>query len=293
MSAVVAIMTTAGVVADVPRREDEALCAALHARGIESTVLSWLRHRLPPTVRLCVVRSAYDWAIRRERFLAWVEATAQTIPVWNSPPVLRWASDKSYLLDLAARGIAIVPTTRLAARSGATVERLFAEHGCEQLVVKPAVGVAAREVMRIAADDIAAGQAHLDRLLAAEDVLAQPYLPSIERGGELSVIVVAGQVTHALRKIPRAGDFRAMFVFDCQETRVALSAEETALAERVVAALDAHVMFGRIDLLRDAQEALCVSEVELVSPTLYFDHEPTACGRLADAIRDRLREATA
>ncbi len=293
MSAVVAIITTAGVVADVPRREDEALCAALRARGLETTVLSWLRHRLPPTVRLCAVRSAYDWAIRRERFLAWVEATARTIPVWNSPPVLRWGSDKSYLLDLAARGIAIVPTTRLPAKSAATVERLFAEHGCEQLVLKPAVGVAAREVIRIAADDTATGQAHLDRLLAAEDVLAQPYLQSIEREGELSVIFVAGQVSHALRKTPRAGDFRAMFVFGCQETPVTLSKAETSLAERVVAALDAGVMFGRIDLLRGTEGALCVSEVELVSPTLYFDHEPTACGRLADAIRDRLQEATA
>jgi glutathione synthase/RimK-type ligase-like ATP-grasp enzyme len=293
MSAVVAIITAAGVVADVPRREDELLCAALRARGIEAAVLSWLRHRLPPSIRLCVVRSAYDWAIRRDRFLSWVETTARAIPVRNSPQTLRWGSDKAYLFDLAARGIPIVPTTRLPAKSPASVDRLFAEHGCAHLVLKPTVGVAAREVIRVAADEAALGQAHLERLLAVEDVLAQPYFASIESEGELSVVFVAGRVSHALRKVPRVADFRAMFVFGCQETPVALSEAETAIAERVVAALDADVMFGRIDLMRAPEGDLRVSEVELVSPTLYFDHEPTACNRLADAIRDRLREATA
>ena len=256
-------------------------------------MLSWLRHRIPASVRLCVVRSAYDWALRRERFLSWLDTTARAVPVWNPPRILRWGSDKSYLFDLAARGIAIVPTTRLPAKSRGSVERLFAEHACERLVLKPAVGVAARELVRVGADEAALGQAHLERLLAAEDVLAQPYFASIESEGELSVVFVARRVSHALRKVPAASDFRAMFAFGCRETRVALSDAEAALAERVLAALDPDVMFGRIDLLRAPDGELRVSEVELVSPTLYFDHEPAACERLADAIRDRLAEKAA
>jgi glutathione synthase/RimK-type ligase-like ATP-grasp enzyme len=287
VSAAVAIITTAGVVADVPRREDERLCAALGKRGVEATVISWLRHPVPSSVGLCVVRSAYDWAIRRERFFSWLSET--TVPVWNSPRALRWGSDKSYLFDLAARGIPVVPTTRIPAKSQVSIERLFAEYGCERLVLKPAVGVAAREVMRIGADEAAAGLAHLDRLLATEDVLAQPYFASIESEGELSVVFIAGRVSHALRKIPKAGDYRAMFAFGCEETRVALSDVENAIAERVLAALDTDVLFGRIDLMRAPKGDLRVSELELVSPTLYFDHEPAACERLADAICERLR----
>lgn len=286
MSATVAIITTAGVVADVPRREDELLVATLGARGVEATVISWLRHRLPASARLCIVRSAYDWAIRREQFLSWLDRTS--IPVWNSPRALRWGSDKSYLFDLAARGIPVVPTTRLPAKSTASIARLFEEYGCERLVLKPSVGVAARKLIRVAASEAAAGQAHLDRLLATEDVLAQPYFPSIETEGELSVVFVAGRVSHALRKIPKANDFRAMFAFGCYEARVTLSDAETAIAERVLAALDADVMFGRIDLMRAPKGHLRVSELELVSPTLYLDHEPAACERLADAICERL-----
>jgi len=238
-----------------------------------------------------VVRSAYDWAIRRERFFSWLEKTA--IPVWNSPRALRWGSDKSYLFDLAARGIPIVPTMRLPAKRQASLERLFSEYDCERLVLKPAVGVAAREVMRVAANEAAVGQAHLDRLLATEDVLAQPYFASIETEGELSVVFIADRVSHAVRKIPRANDFRAMFAFGCQETRVTLSDAETAIAERVLAALDADVLFGRIDLMRAPKGDLRVSELELVSPTLYFDHEAAACERLAEAICDRRPKATA
>jgi glutathione synthase/RimK-type ligase-like ATP-grasp enzyme len=286
VSATVAIITTAGVVADVPRREDELLAAALGARGVEATVISWLRHRLPGSVRLCVVRSAYDWAIRRGQFFSWLDGVG--VPVWNSPRALRWASDKSYLFDLAARGIPVVPTTRLPAKRAARIERLFEEYGCERLVLKPSVGVAARELIRVTADEAATGQAHLDRLLVAEDVLAQPYFASIEDEGELSVVFIAGRVSHALRKIPRANDFRAMFAFGCRETRVALSDLEAAIAERVLAALDADVMFGRIDLMRAPKGDLRVSELELVSPTLYLGHEPAACERLADAVCQRL-----
>jgi glutathione synthase/RimK-type ligase-like ATP-grasp enzyme len=286
VSAAVAIITTAGVVADVPRREDELLSAALGARGVEATVISWLRHPVPSSVRLCIVRSAYDWAIRRERFFSWLSGT--TVPVWNSPRALRWGSDKSYLFDLAARGIPVVPTTRIPAKSQARIERLFAEYDCERLVLKPAVGVAAREVMRIGADQAAAGQAHLDRLLATEDVLAQPYFASIESEGELSVVFIASRVSHALRKTPKSGDFRAMFAFGCEDARVALTDAETAIAERVLGALDTDVLFGRIDLMRAPKGDLRVSELELVSPTLYFDHEPAACERLAAAIRERL-----
>jgi glutathione synthase/RimK-type ligase-like ATP-grasp enzyme len=277
-------VTTAGIVADVSRREDEMLCDALRDGGVEPVILSWLRHPVPASVRLCVVRSAYDWALRRERFLAWVEKTAPFVPILNPPRVLRWASDKAYLLDLAARGIPVVPTTRLPARCVARIDELFVEHRCERLVLKPAVGVAARELIRVAVDEAAAGQAHLERLLAAEDVLAQPYFPSIEDEGELSLVFIAGRPTHALRKVPQASDFRAMFAFGCRETAVSILDTHPALAARALAAVDGDVAFGRVDLMRAPDGELCVSEVELVSPTLYLEHDSAACERLADAI---------
>jgi glutathione synthase/RimK-type ligase-like ATP-grasp enzyme len=170
----------------------------------------------------------------------------------------------------------------------ARIEDLFAEHRCERLVLKPAVGVAARELIRVVVDEAAAGQAHLDRLLATEDVLAQPYFPSIEDEGELSVVFIAGRPTHALRKLPQASDFRAMFAFGCRETPVSILDADLPLAVRALAAVDGDVAFGRVDLMRAPDGALCVSEVELVSPTLYLEHDPVACQRLADAILARV-----
>jgi hypothetical protein len=40
--------------------------------------------------------------------------------------------------------------------------------------------------------------------------------------------------------------------------------------------------------MRAPKGDLRVSELELVSPTLYLDYEPAACDRLADAICKRL-----
>ena len=39
------------------------------------------------------------------------------LPVVNPVPVLRWNSDKAYLSELAAKGVAVVPTVEVAASS--------------------------------------------------------------------------------------------------------------------------------------------------------------------------------
>jgi len=55
---------------------------------------------------LVILRATWDYAERREEFLAW---TARVRNLLNAPQVVAWNSDKRYLDDLAAAG---VPTLR-------------------------------------------------------------------------------------------------------------------------------------------------------------------------------------
>ena len=55
-----------------------------------------------------VLRSTWDYTVRRAEFLAW----AERVPRLHNPvAVIRANSDKRYLADLAEAGMPVVPTT--------------------------------------------------------------------------------------------------------------------------------------------------------------------------------------
>ncbi len=60
---------------------------------------------------LVVIRSTWDYAPRRDDFAAW----AASVPrLANPADVVAWNTDKTYLRELAAAGVPVVPTAWLA-----------------------------------------------------------------------------------------------------------------------------------------------------------------------------------
>ena len=118
--------------------DERTLVAALDALGVVAEPRVWD----DPSVRwsdfdLVVVRSTWDYAARRDAFLAWCAAVPRVL---NSVAVLTWNTDKSYLRSLAAEGIPIVPTTWITTDSHAGASDL--PDG--SLVVKPSVSSGAQ-----------------------------------------------------------------------------------------------------------------------------------------------------
>ena len=126
-----------------------------------------------------------------------------TTDLWNPAPVVRWNSHKSYLIDLADRGVDVVPTALVRDGDGLALDRLLDDRGWSEVVVKPAVSVGAIGATRVHRDEAAdwAPAPHLG------DLLVQPMMVGVTKG-ETSMIAIDGRVTHAVRKIPAAGDFR-------------------------------------------------------------------------------------
>ena len=82
---------------------------------------------------LVAVRSTWDYETRREEFLAWARALPWLL---NSADVFAWNTDKSYLPQLAAEGVSVVPT--VVVESEEDLPAAIAE--CHPAVVKPCVG---------------------------------------------------------------------------------------------------------------------------------------------------------
>lgn len=208
-----------------------------------------------------VVRSTWDYHTRVEEFGAWI-GRLEGRPLWNPPDVLRWNTHKSYLLDLEKQGVPIVPT-RLVRRGEPMPDVPWAD-----VVVKPAVSATAHHTVR--------GLTAMDC-----DLLIQPFVPEIVDGGELSFIFLGRRFSHAVRKRPRAGDFRVQAEFGGSAERFEPPGELLAQAGAIAATLGTQWLYARIDaIVRDGR--LMLMELEAVEPSLFLDGE--AAERFADAL---------
>ncbi len=260
------------------------LAAALAERGIAARSAAWddpaeAWDDPAPTI----LRSTWNYHLHPEQFLAWIERVAAVAPLWNPPEVVRANFHKRYLLELAGRGVAVVPTILLERGADARLAEILAERGWRDAVVKPAISCASFATFEVDGDHVEPGQAHLAALLAERDVLVQPYVESVSDHGERSMVWIAGEFTHAVRKRPRwMGEDEAV------SAALPVSPAERRLAEAAIAPWRNALLYGRVDLALDAAGEPQVMELELMEPSLYLLQHPPALERFADAISERL-----
>ena len=114
--------------------------------------------------------------------------------------------------------------------------------------------------------------------------MIQPYLPSIEQEGEISLIYLAGTFSHAIPKRPQPGDFRVQPEYDGIITAHEPAADERAAADAILAQVDEPLLYARVDLVRDLGGRPVLMELELVEPDLYLRFDEQAGRRFARAV---------
>jgi glutathione synthase/RimK-type ligase-like ATP-grasp enzyme len=270
--------------------EEGLLAEALRALGLSVARRAWSDPDMDwRQTRCAVFRSTWDYFDRIDAFAAWLDRVEPLTRLENPAPTIRWNMDKHYLAELQAAGVAIVPTAFLPPRQPVTLAALMDARGWAEVVVKPAVSGGARLTWRVARADAARHQPELDRCLAREAMLVQPFEPAILSSGELSLMVIDGACTHAVRKTARAGDFRVQDDHGGTVAAHTAAADEIAFAHQAVAACPGRPAYARVDLVR-SDAGLRLMEVELVEPELFLRFHPPAAQALAQALAHRLAD---
>jgi len=169
--------------------DDAGLIPALRRRALHARWLAWDD---PDTLHadVVVLRATWDYAERLDEFLAWTTAVPLLL---NAPGVVAWNADKRYLLDLARRGVPIVPTAVFGPGDKIRLP------GSGELVVKPSTGAGSVDAQRFT--DRTAAQAHAAALQQqGRSVLAQPYDDRVEHAEETALVFLGGQPSHAFTK---------------------------------------------------------------------------------------------
>jgi glutathione synthase/RimK-type ligase-like ATP-grasp enzyme len=264
------------------KADEELLREALRVRGCEATPVPWDEPGVDWSgFDLCLVKSTWDYNRKHEEFLAWARQVEAATALRNPADLIAWNSDKTYLRELGERGVRTVPTVWVSRGSGACLREVLAAEGWERAVVKPVVDLGAENLHRVQADD--EGEAALGEVLARHDAMVQPFLPSLEEQGETSLIYVDGELTHAVRKRPAAGDFRVQALWGGTTEPAEPEVAQVELAQRALAQLDEIPLYARVDVVTDLDGEPCLIELELIEPNLYLGQRPGAAEALADA----------
>jgi glutathione synthase/RimK-type ligase-like ATP-grasp enzyme len=265
--------------------EDGLLAAALAARGLAARRVSWSRPDVPwSSFAAAVLRTTWDYFDRFAEFMAWIDRVEPLTRLCNPAALVRWNVDKHYLRDLDARGVPTVPTVFVERGTTTPLAELLRAHALGEAVIKPAVSGGARHTYRVSPSTAAAHEAVWGQRLQHGAMLLQPLQRSVLAHGEVTVVVIDGLATHALRKRARPGDFRVQDDHGGTVHPHEPTADELALAERAVAACDPQPVYGRVDMVRGEDGRLVVMELEVVEPELWLRRRPAAAERLADAI---------
>lgn len=282
----VALATAAGI--PHSDQDEASLLAALTAFDVPAELAVWNDPAVDwSRYDLVVIRSTWDYTADRDGFVAWAAEVGAVTRLHNSAEVVRWNTHKGYLIELEERGVPVVPTAWLGQGDQVDLAELAASRRWPEVVIKPAIGAGA-EGLHVVVEHLAAGQAHLDGLLAAGDVMVQPLLRRIATDGELSVVCVDGAVSHVVRKLPAAGDVRIQIEHGGVYEPTEADADVAALSEWIVEVTGHDLLYARVDLVPADDGTWQLSELEATEPSLYLDRVDGAADRLAAAIVGRL-----
>jgi glutathione synthase/RimK-type ligase-like ATP-grasp enzyme len=272
--------------------DDQTLIATLAAEGIDGEPAVWSDDSVIwETFDGIVIRSCWDYHLRGEEFFAWLDRLdASRLPMWNSSSLVQWNSHKRYLLDLAQRGIATIPTTIVPRRGAAGVESIIAAEGWQRFVLKPAVSASGFETHALSVPLSTTDRQVVERVTALGDALVQPFAEEIPRDGELSLMFIDGEFSHSAIKRASGGEFRVQTEHGGSVNPTRVAAPIVEQARGVIEALPEVPLYARVDgIVRG--EAFLLMELELIEPNLFFDIAPGSAERFAAALARRLREA--
>lgn len=265
--------------------DDDRAIEPLARRGVAVETLPWDRAGVDwKRYDLVVVRSTWDYQHHADRFLATLAAIEQSgTPLHNSLAIARWNMRKTYLRDLAARGVAVVPTLWRDRLGAGELLPLFETLQAEEAVIKPVMSGNAQGAWRLDRTRIRAHAAEIEAYFAHRALMLQPFERGILDEGEFSLIYFNGTLSHSILKVPKPGDFRVQEEHGADILAVTAEPALLAAGDKAMKAIGQRLLYARADLVRHGDE-FHVMELELVEPAIYLRMDPGAPDRFADAV---------
>ncbi len=265
--------------------DDELAVLPLARRGVKVDPIPWDRTGVDwRQYALVVIRSTWDDQHHAERFLAVLDEIERLgVRLANSSEIVRWNMRKSYLRELASRGIEIVPTFWREALAPGELLPLFEELRSAEGVIKPVLSANAQGAWRLDAGRAQALAPEIEAYFAVRPLMMQPFERGIVEEGEFSMTYFNGVHSHSVLKVPKSGDFRVQEEHRSEILPVTPEPALLAAGDAAIAAVGQKLLYARVDLVRH-EDVFRLMELELVEPGFYLRADSGAPERFAQAV---------
>lgn len=235
---------------------------------------------------LVVIRSPWDYTQQPQQFMRVLgEIEASKARLENPARIVAWNLQKTYLQDLEARGLVIVPTHFADALAADELPGLFETVGSDQIVIKPQVGATASGAFRLRREELAAQQQEIENYYVRTPLMVQPFLNNVATEGEYSLFYFSGDYSHAILKTPKENDFRSQEEHGGNIQSIEAEDALRAAGQRAVESIGETLLYARADFVRSNDNSeFQLMELELIEPALYFRTDPQSALRFARAV---------
>ena len=265
--------------------EQELLKSAFESQGLKVDITYWDNPSYEwQQTKSVLFRTVWDYFERFDEFWEWLEQVKTKTRLINSYELIKWNIDKHYLRDLKNNGIQVVPTYFADRGNNISLQEIANLNDWKHIVIKPAISASAFNTYKITNDEIEQKEQLFHELLQADDMLVQPFFPTISELGEASLMVFGGKFTHAILKKAKTGDFRVQDDFGGTVHDYNPTQEEIDFAEKVFQSCISMPIYGRVDIIWDTNKNLYLSELEIIEPELWIRNRPESAKKIADAV---------
>ena len=269
--------------------DDELSVPPLARRGIAVDTIPWNRTGVDwSRYELVVIRSTWDYQHNADDFLRTLEDIERVTRLENSSEIARWNMRKTYLRDLASRGIDTVPTLWRDGLKPGELVPLFDELGSDEAVIKPVLSGTAQGAWRLDSKRVHEHADEIEAYYAGRPLMLQPFERGIVEEGEFSMMHFNGAHSHTILKVPKRGDFRVQEEYGSSLSHIEPEAALLAAGDAAMTAIGRKLLYARVDFVRSGG-AFRLMELELVEPSFYLRTEPGAPERFADAVASLFR----
>jgi glutathione synthase/RimK-type ligase-like ATP-grasp enzyme len=220
------------------------------------------------------LKTAYGYYRHKNEFIAWLRHLSNiTATVYNPIDLVLWNLDKSYLKELEAHNISILPTIIVNQHEALNLPSLQSNTNWHKLVIKPTISAGGNDIFLYdptQENSLEAAEEHIKKIQQSSNVLIQKYMPSIGINGEYSAIFIGGEYSYLIHKKP-TDNFIASYSKGIEATAIY---DESLInfAKNIFTNMPklAKTLYARVDMVID-NNTIYLMELELIEPRLFFD----------------------
>ncbi|MEM6512593.1 MAG: hypothetical protein AAF660_06240 [Pseudomonadota bacterium] len=263
----------------------------MQSLGWQVDKLSWRADAEWGDFDLAYVCSPWDYHKDLNAFLEVVDQIDRSGCLLANPAsTICWNADKTYLRTLSESGVPIVPSVWFDTFTSDSLKQAFKQFATDRIVIKPTVGASALDTHVL--EGVPADVSALEETYRDRPYFLQPFLQTVADTGEYSLMFVDGAFSHAILKVPKAGDFRTQEEHGSDIRAFDAPTAMVEQAQSLVESLDPPVAYARVDYVHGDDGALWLMELELIEPSLYFRTSEGSAARFADAMTQYFRRNT-